>query len=123
MKRVKLEDMTIDQLVDRYAEICIAEDEAELMDEMDKFKHLFEQMRAVDAELRARGNDARLALLRLFDHPNLQVRLQAAKGTLGIAPVEARQVIQTISDWKLQPYALEAGMTLRNLDNGVFRPD
>jgi hypothetical protein len=119
----KLESMTIDELVDRFADIGIAEDEALLDDEVGKFNHLFDQMDAVDRELRARGEKARVALVRLFDHPNMQVRLEAAKWTLGVAPVEARQVIQMISDWKLQPYALDAGMTLRNLDSGVFKPD
>jgi hypothetical protein len=64
------------------------------MGEVGKFNRLFDQMHAVDIELRARGLAARLALLRLFDHPNMQVRLQAAKWSLGVAPDAARQVIE-----------------------------
>jgi hypothetical protein len=44
----------------------------------------------VDQELRRRGLKARLALLKLFDHSNMQVRLEAAKCSLGVAP-EANQ--------------------------------
>jgi hypothetical protein len=80
-------------------------------------------MRAVDIELRARGLAARRALLRLFDHPNMQVRLQAAKWSLGVAPEAARQVIEEIKKSQWFPYALDAGMTLRNLASGVFKPD
>ena len=42
------------------------------------------------------GLAARLALLRLFDHQNMQVRLQAAKWSLGVAPKAARHVIEEI---------------------------
>jgi hypothetical protein len=91
--------------------------------EMEKFNGLFRQMRDVDMELRTRGKDARLVLLRLYDHPNLQVRLQAAKGTLGVAPVEARRVIEAISQSDRFPQAGEAGMTLEALDDGIFKPD
>jgi hypothetical protein len=75
--------MTVDQLVDRFADIGVAQDQALLYDEIGKFNRLFDQMHAVDNELRARGLAARLALLRLFDHPNMQVRLEAANGVLG----------------------------------------
>jgi len=80
-------------------------------------------MDATEKEIRTRGREARLALLRLYDHPNMQVRLDAAKRTLGVAPVEARKAIQAIYDSKWYPQAGDAGMTLVNLDNGVFKPD
>jgi Domain of unknown function (DUF2019) len=123
VKRLKLEKMSVDELVERFAEIGIAQDQAELMGEIGKFNRLFDQMHAVDIELRARGPATRLALLRLFDHPNMQVRLQAAKWSLGVAPEVARKVIQAVYDSKWYPQAGEAGMTLWNLDRGVFRPD
>jgi hypothetical protein len=123
MKQAKLEKMTTDQLVTRFAEIGIAQDQAELMGEIGKFNRLYRQMDATEKELRRRGREARLALLRLYDHPNMQVRLNAAKRTLGIAPDAARRVLQAISDSKWQPQAMDAGMSLWNLDRGVFKPD
>ncbi|HEV7911755.1 MAG TPA: DUF2019 domain-containing protein [Methylocella sp.] len=75
-------------------------------------------MDATEKELRRRGLEARLALLRLYDHPNIQVRLKAAKRTLGVAPEAARKVIQAIYDSKWHPPAGEAGMSLWNLDRG-----
>ena len=71
--------MTVDQLVDRFAEIGVAQNTAELMGKISKYNKLYRQMKDVDTELRARGEDARRALLRLYSHPNMQVRLQAAK--------------------------------------------
>lgn len=73
-------------------------------------------------ELKRREGDERSALLRLFGHPNMQVRLQAAKKTLAVAPVEARAQLEAIAASKWFPQAGDAGMSLWNLDNGVFKP-
>lgn len=115
--------MTVDELVDRFAEIGVAQDQALLYNEISKFTRLYWQMKDVDIELRARGEDARRMLLRLYSHPNMQVRLQAATRTLAVAPHAARQVIESISESNWFPQAGEAGMTLWNLDRGVFKPN
>ncbi|MGB6174901.1 MAG: DUF2019 domain-containing protein [Methylocella sp.] len=123
MRHTSVQSMTNDQLVDRFAEIGIAQDEALLYDEHKEFRRLYSQMDEVDKELRARGMKARIALVRLFDHPNMQVRLQAAKWSLGVVPESARRVIEAISESNWFPQAGEAGMTLDFLDDGTFRPD
>lgn len=115
--------MTVDQLVDRFAEIGIAQYDAAMGGATREFNQLYGQMDAIDKELRARGQQARLALLRLYDHPNIQVRLQAASFTLGIAPAVARKVIETISQSGWFPQAGDAGMALWSLDEGIFKPD
>lgn len=58
----------------------------------------------------------------LFDHPDMQVRLQAAKATLAVAPADARSVLQRIKEWGRQPQAGDAGMCIINLDRGIFVP-
>lgn len=123
MRKIYLAAMTIDQLVDHFAEFGVAQDDALLHDRYGKFNRLFDQMTAIGDELRLRGRDAQLSLQRLYTHPNLQVRLQAAKWTLGVAPVEARRIIQQIYDWKIPPQFFDAGMCLSNLDEGIFKPD
>jgi Domain of unknown function (DUF2019) len=123
MKSKKLIEMTVDELVERFAEIGLAEDRALDNDEYRKFNKLYGQIDEVDRELRARGREARLALTRLYTHPNMQVRLEAAKWSFALAPQAARQVIQAIADSKWPPQYLDAGMTLINLDNGTFVPD
>jgi hypothetical protein len=121
--KMNLRDQTIDQLVNRFAEIGVAQDQALLYDEHKKFNGLFDQMNDVDKELRRRGLRARMALLRLFNHPNIQVRLEAAKWSLGIAPEVSRHVIEEINESQSFPQAMDAGMTLRNLEAGIFKPD
>jgi hypothetical protein len=80
-------------------------------------------MTAVDQELRARRREARLALLKLYDHSNMQVRVKAAIKTLGVAPEAARKVLEAIRASKWHPQAMDAGMTLRGLDSGQYKPD
>ncbi len=123
MKRAKLKDLTVDQLVDRFAEIGVAEYEAMLGDAYDNVRKLANQMMAVDKELRARGRNARLTLLRLYVHPNIQVRLEAAKCTLGIAPVAARKTIKAVQESQVFPQAGDAGMALWFLEDGIVNPD
>lgn len=123
MRQATLKSMTTEQLVGRFAEIGVAQDQALLYDECKRFNRLFNQMNDVDEELRRRGMQARLALLRLFNHPNIQVRLEAAKWSLGIAPEVSRHVIEEINKSQSFPQAMDAGMTLRNLEAGIFKPD
>jgi hypothetical protein len=52
----------------------------------------------------------------------MQVRLKAAKNTLALAPKAAREVIEKIARMHHNPQSLEAGMSLWNLDRGVFKP-
>lgn len=123
MKSKNLTEMTVDELVERFAEIGLAQYRALDEDDIKKYRKLYKQMDEVDHELRARGSDARLALMRLYSHPNMQVRLKAAVRTLGVAPGAARQVIQAIADSKWPPQYLDAGMILCGLDDGTFVPD
>ncbi len=123
MKRSELSKMSVNELVEHFAEIGLAQDRAIEQDNNRGYRKLYAQMEAVDQELRSRGGEARLALIRLYDYPNMQVRLQAATYTLGVALEPARRLIQQIADSGWPPQALDAGMTIVNLDNGVFKPD
>jgi hypothetical protein len=127
MKSVNLKNMTIDKLIDRFVELNETLDNAKWdalgQSDYSKVNGLIYGIRDIDQELRARGRDARLALMQLYHHRNIQVRLMAAKMTLGVAPTEARKLIEQISQSKIYPQAGEAGMTLVNLDEGVFKPD
>lgn len=121
MKPAKLDTLTPDQLVALFAEIGIAQDKAE--DDNAKYNRLFRQMKAVEDELKSRPGDQRRALLSLYDYPNMQVRLMAAKATLKVAPKEARRMVEAIADSNWFPQAGDAGMCLSMLDQGKFEPD
>lgn len=122
MNRSSLRRMTVEQLVERFISITLDQDQALLHDELAKFNRLFEQMEAVKEELKGRPGDQRRALLPLYDHPNMQVRLKAAKAPLAVVPEAARQMLQAIADSGWFPQAGEAGMSLWNLERGVYKP-
>ena len=122
MKRVELENMSVQQLVEQFAALCVSQDKAERSSRMTEYKKLFWQMMRVEEELKSRSDDQRKALLSLYNHSNMQVRLAAAKATLAIAPAEARQMLEWIANSGWFPQAGDAGMSLANLDRGVFKP-
>jgi hypothetical protein len=122
MRRIDLTSLTIQQLVDRFADLGIVQDQALLEGNIARYTRLYKQMEAVDTELRARGLEARRALMALYKHPNVQVRLATAKRTLGVAPDEARAELEALSKLIWLPQGPDAGMCLWNLENGVFKP-
>jgi hypothetical protein len=122
MKATQLQDMSIKHLTECFVEIGIAQDQALLADDLTRFNRLFDQMQAIVQELRARDGDQRRALLALYDHPNMQVRLKAVKNTLALSPQAGRAMLEEIANSNHFPQAGEAGMSLTNLDQGVFKP-
>ncbi len=122
MKNAALNSLTTEQLVTRFAEIGVEQDDALLRDQISRFNRLFDSKTLILTELGSRSGDQRRALLKLFDHPNLQVQLNAAKATLALDPVAARHKLEEISEMKWAPQGGDAGMSLWNLDRGVFKP-
>ena len=122
MRKRLLADMKGSELLSLFAEICIAQDKASCGGETAKFNRLFDRMMDVSNELKSRNGDQRSELIKLFDYPNMQVRIQAAKLTLAISPELARSQLEAIaaSDWF--PQSGDAGMSLLNLDRGIFKP-
>jgi hypothetical protein len=122
MKQTNLGNMSVDQLAQRFATLAVEQDDALLANDNAEVTRLFWLLMAISDELKSRDGDQRRALLPLYKHPNLQVRVKAAKATLALAPKAARDVLQTVVDSKQQPQALEAGMSLWNLERGVYKP-
>ncbi|HUU66071.1 MAG TPA: DUF2019 domain-containing protein [Methyloceanibacter sp.] len=79
-------------------------------------------MKSIEAELKRHDGDQRLALLSLLSHPNPQIRLKAAIATLAVAPDEAREALQNISDRNEYPQAADARGMMEALDDGSYKP-
>lgn len=118
----KLAEKSVEALIEHFVEIGIAQDDALLSDEIARFNRLFDEKAAILAELKSRPGDQRRRLVSLFEHGNIQVRLNAAKATLAVEPEAARQALEAIADSNEFPQAGDAGMSLWNLDRGVFKP-
>ncbi len=113
---------TLDQLLSRYAALGIEQDDALLRENIPDANKLLDRLAEIEDELKSRTGDQRRILLRLYDHPNMNVRLKAAKATLAVTPQSARAALQAIRDSKWQPQALDAGMCLRAIEYGIFKP-
>ena len=122
MKQVRFDQMTVDQLVDHFVKLALAQDHALLGGEISRYNELFREMTALKDELKSRAGDQRSALIRLFDYPNPQVRLMSAKATLAVAPEQARRALEVLAKSKQYPQAGDAGMSLWTLDEGIFKP-
>lgn len=122
MKRTKISALSAEELVEEFVWLAIGQDDAILGNEQAKVNRLFWKLDAIMNELKSRPGDQRSALLPLYNHENMQVRVKAAKATLAIAPQAARLQLEAIRDSKWQPAALEAGMSIINLDRGIYKP-
>lgn len=121
-RKIQLDAMSVDQLAERFAAVTVAQDNAILGGENAKFNRLYDRMKEVSDELKGRPGDQRRALMALFEYSNMQVQLQAAKFTLAVAPPEARRKLEAIADSQRFSQAGDAGMSLFNLDRGIFKP-
>jgi hypothetical protein len=120
--KARIENMTADQLVDRFTSVALNQDEALLDNDTARFNRLYGEMDDIKSELKSRAGDQRRALLVLYDHPNAQVRLKAAIATLALEPERARAALVHVREYDDGSQALDAGMTLLSLDRGEFKP-
>jgi hypothetical protein len=123
MTAMKLAEMTANELVNRFEALSLEQDAALLRDDIRRINRLFDEIEAIEAQLKARNGDQRTALLTLYTHPNAQVRLKASLATLAVAPNAAREVLQEIIERKEYPQTVNARGMLRALDEGRYVPE
>jgi hypothetical protein len=116
MKSARLQDMSVEHLVERFVTIALEQDRAMEWDDNATYNRLFDQMEDVRQELKNRPGDQRRVLVSFYNHANAQVRLKVALTTLIIDPQGAREVLQIISDRNEFPQAADARWALRLLD-------
>ncbi|WP_246249022.1 DUF2019 domain-containing protein [Chelativorans alearense] len=107
-------------MVAKFAEIGVAQYDAELDLNTRRYNRLFHQMRLVSQELKQRTGDERRRLSALYKHPNIQVRLKAAIHTLAVRPEEARNVLKEVADETGYPQSGDARGMLRALADGRY---
>jgi hypothetical protein len=122
MTKLKLDSATVDELVERFVDLCIAQDRELLRGDIARVNALSDDIEAIKQELKTLPGDKRRALIPLYRHENMQVRLKAAKATLAVEPEAARKALQDVEASNVLPQSADAGMSLWNLDRGVFKP-
>ena len=122
MRSRRVRELSVDELVAQFADLGVRQCRAELEEDATAFDRLFDRLREIRDELKSRDGDQRTALLPLYQRPNMQVRLNAAKATLAVAPVDARSALEAIAASQHYPQAGDAGMSSQMLDEGIFVP-
>jgi cytochrome c oxidase assembly protein Cox11 len=122
MRGAALSKNTTETLVQLFAELAVEQDRALLLRTISTVNKIYDKLEAIESELKSRPGDQRSALLPLFNHKNMQVRVKSAMATLAVAPAAARAQLEAIRASGWQPQALEAGMSLGFLDDGVYKP-
>lgn len=123
MKRPEdLRTLSNGEIVQRFEQLCIEQYDAMEREELGRVNRLVWRVHALEMELKSRPGDQRRLLITLFGHPNMQVRLSAARANLAIDYPAARREMQAIIDSKWYPQAGDAGISLENIDTGFFRP-
>jgi hypothetical protein len=119
---MKLDNLTIDELISLFASLSEQQYPLTLNDEGGKATHLIKKRDEINKELRKRGIAARLELTKLFTHPNIQVRVNAATSSLGVARESALDVLRQIIKEDFGPFRLDAGMTIALIEEGIVNP-
>lgn len=122
MTENRYQNLTVDELVIEFGNLCLAQYEADNAEEIARYNFLFKRMTIVENELKARPGDQRRALQVYFGEGNLQLRLMAAHANLTIDYEKSRRELEAIEATEWMPQAANAGMTLESLDTGFYRP-
>jgi hypothetical protein len=119
---MKLDKLTADELVSLFASLGEQRYPLTLNDEIKLANRLIRQQNEITKELRRRGIEARLELTKLFNHPNIQVRMNAAKWSIGVAREPALNVLRQITKEDFGAFRLSAGMTVALVEDGTITP-
>ena len=122
MKKSELHAASVDQLVEHFVSLCVEQGREMDRSDVPRVNRLFGDIEAVKQELKSRPGDQRRALIPLYQHENMQVRLKAATATLAIAPEAARKALEDIKASGWMPQAAEASHAFWALDRGIFKP-
>ncbi len=119
-KDIDLKLLTTEQLLERFEEICFVEWETRSLtnDEgIARYNDCYAVLDRVSKELKSRGEQARRKLSCFYSHWNYEVRLKAAIHSYRVNPDPARRCLEELRQMRLPGVSLDAGMTLRGIDD------
>ncbi|WP_367718532.1 DUF2019 domain-containing protein [Nitratireductor sp. GISD-1A_MAKvit] len=119
----KRSELSVDQIIRRFIDLSLTQHEAVLYLETRPYNRAYLKIKGLAEELEARPGDQRHVLVDLFDHPNPQVRLNAATYAHPLFPDPAIKVVQSIIDAKRHPQEADARTVLDYLINGPLEPE
>jgi HEAT repeat protein len=114
--------LPLEALVKEFERSAIEQSQAILFDDTSEANRLYRERKKIEDELKSRPGDQRLALMKLYDHPNSRVRLTAAEATLAIAREAALHTLSLIAATNDYPAAAEARSAITLLESGFYKP-
>jgi hypothetical protein len=119
---MNLNEMSDEAILSIFEEIGVKQ--YDMLDglQIKKYNILYNKLRSMVAELKDMPGDRRAILAKHYDHPNLQVRLNAAKFTIAVFPGEARAQLVAIGETGRCPQSASALSKLDALDEGLWKP-
>jgi cytochrome c oxidase assembly protein Cox11 len=120
--RSNLSGLSVVELVELFVACALQQDNAKLENDQARTNALVWKLKDIRDELESRPGDQRSALIPLFEHSNPNVQIWAASANLALVPSAARQVLEMLRQTCHGPQQLEAGMRLRALDSGIYKP-
>jgi len=126
MKSEALDSVKTADLVARYIALSVKQSTAHYEEDVAiaarEYNRLYRATHAISDVLRARGVEARNALVPLLQHANPQVRLNAAHQLLAVTHDEAYAALQKLGDGPPGLFRLRARMALEGLADGTYKP-
>jgi hypothetical protein len=114
--------ISVDELVERFNAIALAQYDANWLLQTARYNRLFKKMTEVENELKSREGDQRRALMPLLRSSNVQVRMMAAFALLAIAPELAVKALESVRDVHEMPQSAEASSMLGAVREGTYIP-
>jgi hypothetical protein len=121
MTRSDLSSLSNDQLVARFVKDGEAQYQALIRFDYKAYDKMIGDMMYITSELKWRVPDARSALLPLLTHPNVSVRLAAARVCMHVSLAQALPVIREIEANHVEVIGMEAWEILSGYARGEYQ--
>lgn len=117
--KTDLSKATAESLLDLYVRLSAEQSQAHYVCNAARYNRIGDTLYEITNEMKRRPEDRGASLLKLFGHPNSQVRFNAATSVSGLYTQEARQVLQLIAASETDLLSFDAKMYLRTLDDWI----
>jgi hypothetical protein len=122
VKSAEFNQMSDADLVNQFVTAAKARGQAVTEFDSRRANAWFDRMKAIDGQLRARGDTARLELLPLLQASDRFVRYYAAIYLLALVPDQARAELKLSAKYGTDTLAVNARSFLDALENGSYKP-
>ncbi len=116
-----LKALTDEQLAQRFCDLSLEEYDAGRGNELKRVIRLARAVIAITRVLESRGADALRVLLPLLNHPNAQVRLDAARAIMPVEQDRATATLKALSERGPSAQRGAAGMALYYEEKGISK--